>query len=168
MADATLDPVVASSQSDGNRRITFVPITATNPLSVATLNGTTAKPLTYSFTPDGYNRTPTQAEVPDPRLTLTQTLTRPGKVSETFEVKFVESEDPNSACVILAQGVEGYIVERRGIDNKVAYATGQKVDVIKIIAGVQRPDAPAENGIDTMSQTLFETDQVQRKVALVA
>ena len=48
-----LDSVAQSSQSDGRWKIAFIP-KASNPLSVAALKGVTAKNLTYSFTPDGF------------------------------------------------------------------------------------------------------------------
>lgn len=162
-----LETVPASSQSDGRWRITFVPKTA-NALSVAALKGATAKPLTYSFTPDGFNRTINQATVSDPRLTLLQVLERPGKVTETLEVKYVESSDPASADAILVAGLEGKLNVRRGLGNEEDYATGQKADVLTFVAGVKRPDAPTENGVDTVSQTLYITDTTVAGGTLVA
>ena len=53
-----LETAPASQASTGNWRITYIP--SGNALSVAILNGGTAKPLTYSFTPDGFNRTITE------------------------------------------------------------------------------------------------------------
>jgi hypothetical protein len=162
-----LEPVPASTQSDGKWRITYVPSSA-NALSVAALVGATAKTLTYSFTPDGFAWTITQAVVEDKRLTLTQDLSRPGKTSETLETKYVESDDPTSANVLLTPGTEGKLNVRRGIDNAVAFAVGQKADVITFVAGAQRPDAPTENGVSTISQTLYITAPTVRGGVLVA
>lgn len=162
-----LDPIPASSQSDGRWKITYVPKSA-NALSVAALTGASAKNLTYSFTPDGFNRSISEATVDDKRLTLIQDLSRPGKVTETLEVKYVESQDTGSANVILTPGTEGKLNVRRGVSNDTAYATGQKADVITFVAGQQRPDAPTENGVDTISQTLYITDVTVNGGTLVA
>jgi hypothetical protein len=162
-----LEPVPASTQSDGKWRITYVPSSA-NALSVAALVGATAKTLTYSFTPDGFAWTITQAVVEDKRLTLTQDLSRPGKTSETLEVKYVASDDAASANAILTPGTEGKLNVRRGVDNAVVPTVGQKADVITFIAGAQRPDAPTENGLDTISQTLYITAPTTRYGVLVA
>lgn len=159
------ETVPASSQSDGRRRIWFV-AKGSNPLSVAILKA--AKDMTYSFTPDGWNRSIAQATVVDKRLTLKRDLSRPGKVTEGLDVKYVESTTANSADVILVEGVEGFFVERRGVDNPTDPTVGQTVDVLTILAGVKRPDAPTENGLDTISQGIYLTDVTQQKVALVA
>lgn len=162
-----LENVPASSQSDGRWRITYVPA-GSNALSVAILNGATSAPLTYSFTADGFNWSITQATVEDKRLTLEQDLSRPGKTTETLEVKYVDSADPKSAPVLLTPGTEGQINVRRGVANSAVAATGQKADVITFIAGAQRPDAPTENGLDTISQTLYITAPTVRAGVLVA
>lgn len=162
-----LEPVPASSQSDGRWRITFVP-SGSNALSVAILNGATATPLTYSFTADGFNWATAQATVEDKRLTLEQDLSRPGKTTETLEVKYVDSVDPKSAAVLLPAGTEGQLTVRRGVSNATTATVGQKADVITFIAGAQRPDAPTENGLDTISQTLYITAPTARRALLVA
>lgn len=162
-----LDPVAASSQSDGRWKIAYVP-SAGNPLSVAVLNGGTSKALTYSFTPDGFNLAKSQATVNDPRLTLVQILSRPGKVTETLELKYVESPDASSADAVLVSGLEGQFVIRRGIDNATAWTIGQKVDVITFALGVKRVDPAAENSVDTISQTAFITAVTQSQAVLIA
>lgn len=167
MADIP-SPVPQSSQSDGRWKIAQLPKSATNPLSVAALKGATAKDLTYSFTPDGFNLSRTQATVNDPRLTLVQILSRPGKVTETLELKYVASEDANSADQVLTDGLEGSFVIRRGTDNAADWAVGQKVDVITFVLGVRRPDAPVENGVDTVSRTAYISAVTQSQAVLVA
>lgn len=162
-----LDPVALSSQSDGRWKIGFVP-KGGNPLSVAVLKGATSKNLTYSFTPDGFNLTRTQATVNDPRLTLIQILSRPGKVTETLELKYVASSDADSADVVLTDGLEGQFVIRRGTDNVTDWTAAQKVDVITFMLGVRRPDAPVENGVDTVSRTAYITAVTQSQAVLVA
>lgn len=161
-----LDTIPASSQSDGRWKIAYVP--SGNPLSVAIVNGGTSKNLTYSFTPDGFNWSIAQAEVADPRLTLVQNLSRPGKKTETLELKYVDSAATDAAAVVLTEGTSGFFVVRRGTDNATAWTVGQKVDVITFTAGAQRPDAPTENGVDTISQTAYITSVTQRLVTLIA
>lgn len=161
-----LDAIPASSQSDGRWKIAYVP--SGNPLSVAIIKGATSKNLTYSFTPDGFNWAITQAEVADPRLTLVQDLTRPGKKKETLELKYVDSAATDAAAMVLPEGTSGFFVIRRGTDNATDWTVGQKVDVITFTAGAQRPDAPTENGVDTISQTVYITSVTQRQVTLIA
>lgn len=163
-----LDPIPASSQSGGRWKIAFVSDTTVNPLSVAILNGDDSTNVTYSFTPDGFNRALTQTTITDPRLTLEQDLSRPGKSTETLAVRYVESQDADSANVLLTNGAAGYFVIRRGIANDVAWTVGQKVDVISFEAGIQRPAAPTDNGMDYIDQDMFITDATIRNAVLVA
>lgn len=166
-----LETPPASSQSDGRWRVTYVP-TGSNAKSVAILNGATAKPITYGLTPDGFNHTTTQAEAADPRLTLIQNLTRPGKVSETLELTAVASSDADSADQILlglsVSGAEAQFVVRRGYANADTHATTQKADIITGVIGVRRPNAPVENGVDTATYTVFITKPTERQATLVA
>lgn len=170
MADG-LDPVVASTQSDGRWKIAWIPKgtgTAPNPLSAAILKGSTSVPLTYSFTPDGFNPTTTQASVEDKRLTLTQDLSRPGKTTDALSTKYVDSTDPKSAAVALPQNTEGFFVIRRGKNNETDWTVGDVVDVWTCITGVQRNAAPTENGLDLIEQDMFITAPSQRKKLVVA
>jgi len=162
-----LDPIPSSFQSDGLWTITYVP-TGSNPLSAAILNGASAKDVTYNFTSDGFNYAVSQAEVPDARLTLTQSLTRPGKTSETLSVKYIDSTDAASLAVLFTPNLAGFLVIRRGIANGTAYAAAQIVDVLTFQLGVQAPDAPTENGIDTITQGVYLTSATQRKAVVVA
>jgi hypothetical protein len=160
--------VPTSSQSDGRWKVVYVP-TGSNAASAAILNGGTAKDLTYSFTADGFNYGISQAEVEDKRLTLDQDLTRPGRKKETLEVKYVDSTDANSADVVLTEGSTGQLAIRRGTSNATTLtATTDKVDIITYQAGAKRPDAPVENGVDTVSQTLYITAVTQRDVTVIA
>lgn len=166
-----LETVPASTQSDGKWRVTYVP-TGSNPLSVAILNGVTAKALTYGITADGWSSSKTQATVEDKRLTLIQDLSRPGRVTETYELKVVASEVADTADAILAglatSGAEGQYVVRRAVDNATTHTVGQIVDVITAVVGVRRPDAPVENGVDTAMYTLFPTKPTVSQGVLVA
>jgi hypothetical protein len=166
-----LDPIPTSFQSDGLWTVTYVP-TGSNPLSAAILNGSSAKDITYNLTSDGFTYAVTQATVDDKRLTLVQDLSRPGKTTETLSIKYVDSKDAASLAVLFApvSGVylAGFFVIRRGVANGTAYATGDIVDVITFQLGVQAPDAPAENGLDTITQGVYITSATQRKVPVVA
>jgi len=162
-----LETTPASSQSDGRWRITYVPA-GSNALSVAILNGGTAKPVTYGLTADGFNYTLSQETVPDKRLTLVQDLSRPGKTSETLEIKYVASSTVDSPAVLFVAGFAGQLNVRRGVDNSALHAIAGIADVITFIAGAQRPDAPTENGLDTISQTLYITAPTVRSGVLVA
>jgi hypothetical protein len=162
-----LDSIPASSQSDGRWKIGYVP-TGSNPLSVAILKGASAKNVTYSFTDGGFNWQTAQAEVVDKRLTLDTDLTRPGKKKETLELKYVNSTDADSAAVLFVEGLSGFFVVRRMVVNTTDWTVAQKVDQITFTLGAQRPDAPTENGVDTITQTAYITSVTQRNVALVA
>lgn len=161
-----LDLIPSSVQSDGNLTITYVP-GGSNPLSAAILNAGTANDMTYSFTNDGWAWATTQDTVDDKRLALVQDLTRPGKVHETLELKYVASTTALSAQVVLVAGLTGFFVVRRGVANGTAYAAAQIVDVISFVLGVQRPEAPAENGLDVVDQTAYITSATQRSAIVV-
>lgn len=159
------ETVPASTQSDNRWRIAFV-ASADDPTSVADLDA--GDLITYSLTSDGFNHTVTQAKAEDKRLTLDQDLSRPGRITEDLEVTYVRSSDAASAHALLTKGVEGYLVVRRGVDNATAWTIGDKVDIYEFVAGVQRPNAPTENGVDTLTSTLFITAPTRHAVTLVA
>ena len=166
-----LEPVPASSQSDGRWRITNVP-TGSNAKSVVILNAATATPVTYGLTADGWDHQKTQATVEDKRLTLLTDLSRPGRITETLTAKAVASDDPKSADKILSalatSGTETQFVVRRAVDNATTHAVGQIADIITGVVGIRRPDAPAENGVDTVQYAIYITQPTQSEVALVA
>lgn len=166
----TVEPIVKSSQSDRRRRVAFIPRAGNetgDPRSV-TLIKSAGKPLTYSFTPDGFAATGTQAKVEDKRYSLPDDLGRPGRVTDELRVKYVASSDEASADQILKQDVEGWFVERKGKDRDIDWAEDDIVNIWEVICGIQLDDAPTENGVDTVSQGMFLTAPVQRRVALVA
>ena len=158
----------ASSASDGRHKIWFVPFAAgTNPLSVATLTAGSTKDVTYSFTPTGFKHDVTQATIPDKRYTAPQDLSKPGKTNETLELQYVDSIDDGSAAMIFTSGIAGWFVRRKYIDNATAATKDQLVDLLTVQAGVPRPDAPSENGLDTTTQGMFITAPTQYKQKLV-
>lgn len=158
--------VPASSQSDGRWKVVFLPSSA-DPDSAADI-ASDGIDLTYSFTADGFNYSLTQATVEDKRLTLDQDLSRPGRKTETLEVRYVDTTESDSADDVLAEGTTGFFVIRRGVANSTAIAATDVVDIITFTAGAKRPDAPVENGVDTVSQTIFITAPTQRDVTVGA
>lgn len=167
-----LEATPASQASDGNLRIAFVP--SGNNLSVAILNGGTTKDFTYSMTPDGFNRSYTENEVEDPRLTNVQILTRPGTFKETIEMKYVVTDLSAADIIYTAIGgagagqVTGFLSARYGVPNTTIWTIGQKVDSITFISGKPRREAPTANGLFLMSQTLFITAPTVSAATLVA
>ena len=147
-----LEDAVDSVASDDNFRLAFVEEGA-NPKSAAILNA--AEEITYAFTPSGFNRTTTQETIQDPRLTKLQNLTRPGKVSEGVEIQYVFGGDGDILTVLLAKDAKGHLVARYAVPNETQWAAAQIADIIPVQAGIQRKDAPTENGVWTKSQTLF-------------
>jgi hypothetical protein len=166
-----LESAPLSTQSDGKWRITNVP-SGSNAKSVAILNGGTATAITYGLTADGWNHSKSQATVEDKRLTMVQDLSRPGRITESLEIKAVASTDAASADAILsalaASGAESQFLVRRAVDNATTHTVGQKGDLLTGIVGVRRPDAPVENGVDTVSFTFYFTQPTQDQVTLVA
>lgn len=161
--------VPASSQSDGRWRITNIDggLDAT---SVAVAEA--GEPITYGIIAGGWDHQVTQATVSDPRLTLIQDLSRPGKISETLNVTTVFSESLTSADAILQalseSQEETQFLVRRAVANGDIHEVGQKADIITGVVGVRRPDAPVENGVDTAQYGIFITKPTRRNQTLVA
>jgi hypothetical protein len=163
----TAEATPLSINSDGNMRIAFVP-SGSNPLSAAILAGATTKLITYSLTPDGWNRSTTENSIDDPRLSLKQTFSRPGTFTESLEVTYIYGDTNDVAKVALAEGTAGFLVERRSVPNATDWAVAQKVDVLTILCGKQRKNAPAANGIQTITQTIYLTSVTQTDAAIIA
>lgn len=159
------ESVPLSVAYDDNLRIAFVP-SGSNAKSVAILAASPVKDLTYSL--KTFNHTATQAEITDPRLTLKQVLSKPGKVTETLEVQYVFGDAADVAQVALTEGTKGSIVARYSVPNATVWTVAQKVDILTIECGKQRRDAPVENGVQTVTQTLYITAVTQADIALVA
>ncbi len=162
-----LETAPASQQSTGQWRITYVP-TGSNPLSAAILVGGTSYDMTYSFTPDGFNRTFNETVVEDPRLTMSQNLQLPGTYTESLELKYVESSTAGSASVILTTALTGFFVIRRGLSAATVWTAAQKADVITFKLGVRKMDPPVANGLDTISQTAYLTAVTQFQATIVS
>lgn len=165
-----LEPTPASVAADGNLRVTFLP----DPTGIATPSSAAdleadGIPITYYLTPSGLTRTITENTIDDPRLTLIQSLSRPGTTTQTFELQYVfgDTED-DLARTTLVRGTKGYIVLRYAIPNATAYAAAQKVDIIPVIAGYQRKDTPTSNSVFTLTQAFGVTGATLENHALSA
>ena len=147
------EAVPGSVNWDDNLRITWTAI-GDDPLSAADLIA--GEDLTYSL--KSLTRTINEARIEDPRLTLKQILERPGKVTETVEVQYVFGDAGDVAAATLVQGTKGHLTLRYSVPNSTTWAAAQKVDVITVECGKQRKDSPVENGVQTITQTLFVID----------
>lgn len=166
-----LEATPPSQQSDGFLRIAYVP--SGNNLSVAILNGGTTKDLTYSLTPSGFNRNYTENEVPDPRLTNIQVLSRPGTFTEKVTIQYVITDGSATDIAYTALGgaaggATGFLTVRYGIANATIWTVAQKVDSLTFLSGKPLRDAPTANGLFTVTQTLYLTAPTVRDAAIVA
>jgi hypothetical protein len=160
-----LEAPPASVATDGNLRITFVD-DASNPLSVAALNS--GDDITYSLTPSGVHarhhgeqhRRP-QADVEADLQPARHPPRRPSRCSTSG------ATPTTSPTACSRRGRRGFLVVRYATPNATAYTTGQKVDVLTVLAGKQRRDAPTANGLFTISQNLYITDVTKNDQTLV-
>ncbi|MCS4277717.1 hypothetical protein M2390_002926 [Mycetocola sp. BIGb0189] len=124
--------------------------------------------ITYSFLPDGYNLTEDQEILKDERLTGKQKLESLGTSEAALELKYVQSEDPDSAAQVLKEGLTGYIVERAGIPNSTQEAAKQEVLPIKVQLGKQRRGPRDGQGKFTILQKVSILSEIGVPVPLVA
>jgi hypothetical protein len=157
------EAVPQSVNWDDNLRITWT-AEAEDPKSAADLIA--GVDLTYSL--KSLTRTINEARIEDPRLTLKQILERPGKVTEQVEVQYVFGDAGDVAAATLVQGTKGHLTLRYSTPNATAWAAAQIVDVITVECGKQRKDSPVENGVQTITQTLFVIDTTEDDVAVAA
>lgn len=149
------EAVPGSVETMDNLRIAIVP-DGSNALSVAILGGGTVKDLTYSLTPDGWAFPRTETEIADPRLTLKQEGSRPGREKlGPITVKYVYGDAGDVAKAALIRGTKFTLVYRDAVPNATAWTTGQKVDTIKVVCGAQRKLTPAADGTFQTEQTLY-------------
>jgi hypothetical protein len=157
------EAVPGSVAWDDNLRITWT-AEADDPLSAADLAA--GDDLTYSL--KSLARTINEARIEDPRLTLKQILEKAGKVTEQVEVQYVFGDAADVAASVLTRGTQGHLTLRYSVPNATAWTAAQIVDVITVECGKQRKDSPVENGVQTITQTLFVIDVTQDDVAVTA
>lgn len=167
---------IPATPADGNTKVLFVP-TLANPdaPSVTELTGASAVDISCYLTSDGYTPSVSQQVVTDERLCSTQVFEQPGRKTESLDVTYIDNTNSsneatfNKAVDTLEEGTTGYIVTRRGIPYENAIvATTQKVTVFPITAGVQNEIAPEANSVNKVSQKLFVTGEVRRRVTVAA
>lgn len=159
----TAEAVPLSVNSDGNLRITAT-AEADSAKSVAKLAA--GDDLTYSL--KTFNRTVAQATVDDPRLSLEQVLSRPGKTTETIEVQGVFGDTGDVAYDVCAPGTVLNVAVRYSIPNSTAWTVAQVADILHVKCGARRKDAPAENGVQTYTQSWYPVAPSEEDAALVA
>lgn len=148
---------------DGNLRITWTAF-ADDAKSAADL--ATGVDLTYAL--KTFARQITEARIEDPRLTLTQILEKPGKVTESIEANYVFGGADDVASDTLIQGTKGHLTIRYSVPNATAWTAAQIADVVTVQCGKKRKDAPVENGVQTLTQTLFVIDVSEDDATITA
>lgn len=160
--------VPQSVESGGNFKVWALPYTPETSLTTVTVAELKAEnDVTYSFTTSGFDSDGSQEEVTDDRLTLRDVLSRPGKVTNTLQLQYVfGSDDKVQADKIFVQGMKYKLVVRWSIDNEVAPAASQLVDIHPIEIGFVKKDAPTANGRQTKSPKTFYIGPVVQDVKL--
>lgn len=171
------DGVVAQ----GNELVIFVP-TLANPAAPTDDELTAAGAVNLSCYLRGFEPTAEQASIADIRLCSKEQFETPGRVTNTIN-DLVYVYDPQDAGAVtpgaenlayhaLADGTEGYLVARRGLDaQSVAIAATQVVDVYPVKMGAQRRvavDPSSEGSKFETTQKAFITGPVHRDVKVVA
>ena len=164
MALETTPPSVGA---EDNLRIKFV-TTIANVNTPTVTEWEAGEDITYSLTPVGWQPTQDQAVAVDDRLTLAQALERPGKKTKSLTLRYVYGGASEPAATELVEGTAGYFIVRPAVANEAAGAAGQKVTIWPVLTGEQVEDAPAANGVFTITQKCFVTGAVTQRVALVA
>lgn len=161
----TASPTPPSVPITGNLRIWWVP--GTTFAGTAASLGTTGKDITYSLTPTGWRPNITENAISDGRMAQKQVMSGQGNFSEALEVQYVYGTPTQDvAKIAMTEGTAGFIVVRDSIANSTDPAAAQIVDVFQVKCGKQRKDAPTENALQTMTQTLYPYGPTQRDVAL--
>jgi hypothetical protein len=157
MAVVTPDGV----QAEGNVSVVFVRGGCANPAAPTLAEIAGGVDLSGYIKGGTFSPTAEQGTGDDRRLASRETYQVLGRVTRGFDdVQVVYApQDPtnalgqNAAYPILDEGNTGDILVRWGLDADLAYATGQKVDVIPIECGAQRKVGPAEN--DEFARLVF-------------
>lgn len=159
----TQEATPLSVNSDDNLRIIAV-ASADDAKSAADLAA--GDDLTYSLIT--FNRAIAEATVNDPRLTLKQNLSRPGKTTETIEVTGVFGDAGDVAYDVCAPGTVLNVAVRYSIPNATEPAATQIADILHIKCGERRKNAPVENGVQTYTQAWYPILPTEEDVALTA
>ncbi|WP_308491024.1 phage tail tube protein [Microbacterium terrisoli] len=153
-----------SVASDDNLLVLFVPsdgVASKLSPKVSELTAATVKDITYNLTGDGFTPGGDQATVTDDRLTLGQTLERPGRETKSLTIKRVYGASDDVADAVLTKGVEGSLYIRWAVPYTDDIAADDIFEVWPIQAGSAMKDAPTANGVFTKTQKLFVTGEVE-------
>ncbi|GGA72616.1 hypothetical protein GCM10011490_24240 [Pseudoclavibacter endophyticus] len=151
--------------------ILAVPATAIedpSAITVTELEAETAIDVTYSFTSDGYNRSPSEETVNDDRLTLGQSLTERGRRTDTLQTTIVASGEESVADNAFIEDEEFYHVHRPYVPHDEPLAAGQEYDAIPVRVGMKVRNIPVGNAMQTKTITWHHFDQPIEGKALVA
>ncbi|GAB3376219.1 phage tail tube protein [Amycolatopsis echigonensis] len=149
---------MADMLSDGNNKVTFVPVLANIAApTVAELTGGTS--LECLIMADGLDISTDEAAITASKLCDTIDAEQPGRAKTTIKLTCVRKDVPaeDIAWTLLQRGLTGYLAVRRGIPVATGYATGQKVEVYPVKAGVRRPVKPEANGVEKFESQLYNT-----------
>lgn len=166
---------IPSTPADGNFKVVLVP-TIADPKApkVSELTGAGVVDISCYLTGDGFNPSVDQASISDPRMCSRQEYEKPGRETHTLEVTYIDNtnspdeDDSNVAADTLLRGSKHYVVLRRGVAYEDAFATGQKVTVWSVEAGIPQMVAPEANSVIRTTQKLFVTGETNTAVAVVA
>ena len=148
-----LETIPGSVQTLENLLIIGTP-TAANPLSVAALVGGTAKSLTYSLTPDGWDFPITESEIEDARLTAASVGSVMGRTKYgPINVTYVHGSGSDVAKAFLTPGTTVNLTIRDSISNATVPTIAQKADTVKVTCGKFRKVYSGD--LQVIQQTLY-------------
>ena len=123
--------------------------------SAALLGGASCYRVTYSFTTGGWALTAPQEKLSDLRLTSTKARESLGMITPALaDIVYVDSTVSGSAAVVLADGGEFQLIERRNVAQTVLAASTQKVRVINVTLGTPAPGPTDGTGKFSITQAV--------------
>lgn len=166
---------IPSTPADGNVRTDIVPAVANiNAPTTAEATAATAKNLSCYITAGGFTFAPEQETIADERECDTFVASQPGRVSTgSPTITVIDntgttlSATYNVAVDALVPGTTIYIIRRYGLPFSTAFASTQKVDVIKAVVGKKQRIQPEANSVFRSTYPLFVVDFAQ-DVAIAA
>lgn len=133
---------------------------------------TAGSDITCDLLGDGLSRDTSENAVTIDRLCHKQVGESPGSSLESVELTYAwNPQDANTATAygVLAPGSVKFLAIRYGVPHATAGASGQKVDIIKVICGEQRRVPVARNEEMRVVQKMFvQPGGTSRDVALTA
>jgi len=163
------EDIVEGSEVNGQVSIRFATAVA-DPENPTVAEWDDATPITYQLTTSGYTHTVTAERLTTGRFSLANALQKEGKITDEISITYVYENDlSDPISTTLDKGVTGFILERWGIENGLAGAAGQTVDVIPVEAGIGAKLAPGDSDPElTRTKNLNVIGEVHRDVKLVA